>query len=208
MYSPRPKRPLKGQPTGPRRWICDCGFRIAEWKKVACRLKQSAIRNPHSAIGLAFRELEALARALLAVLLALLGARVARHQARVLERGAEVCVELHERARDAVAHRARLARGAAARDVDDDVELARGVGEGQGLAYDHAQRLIGEVHVEVLAVDADFARAGPKVDARGRSLAPPGSVILNVCHSFLFLKLKTSVYAFCARARGLSASGS
>src|ERR1044072_133904 len=105
--------------------------------------------------ALAFRELDALARALRAVLLALLGARVARHEPGVLERGPEVRVELHERARDAVAHRPRLTRRASARDVDDDVKLARGVGERQGLAYDHAQCLIGEVHVEGLAVDAD-----------------------------------------------------
>src|ERR1700749_2324001 len=75
--------------------------------------------------ALAFRELEALARALLSVLLALL---FARDESGVLERGAEVGVELHQRARDAVGHRAGLARGASARDVYDDVELARGVG--------------------------------------------------------------------------------
>src|SRR5215212_1751263 len=154
--------------------------------------------------ALAFRELEPLARALLAVLLALLGPRVARDEARVLQGGAQVCVELHERARDAVAHRARLTRRAAARDVDDDVELARGVGQGQRLAYDHAQRLVGEVLVEGLAVNLDFARAGPKVDARGRSLAPTGSVILNVCHSFLFLKLnlRLRLLRLGARAEG------
>src|SRR5215213_3982622 len=157
--------------------------------------------------ALAFRELEALARALLAVLLAFLGAGVAGDEAGVLERGAEVGVELHQRARDAVAHGAGLAGRAAARDVDDDVELAGGVGERQRLADDHAERLVGEVLVEGLAVDLDLARARPKVDARGRSLAPPRSVILDVCHSSSSLT-RTWVYAFCAAARGLRASGS
>src|SRR5437763_7450047 len=133
--------------------------------------------------ALAFRELEALARALLPVLLALLGAGVARHQPGALERGAQVGVELHERARDAVAHRAGLARRASARDVDDDVELAGGVCERQRLADDHAQGLVGEVVLEGLAVDLELARARPEVDARGGSLAPPRSVILYVCHS-------------------------
>src|ERR1041385_3093199 len=140
--------------------------------------------------ALAFRELEALARALLPVLLALLGARVARHESRVLERGPEVCVELHQGARDALAHRAGLPRRASARDVDDDVELVCGVGERQGLADDHAQGLVGEILFEGLAVDLEVARTRPQVNPRGRSLAPPRSVILYVCHFFLFLKLR------------------
>src|SRR5437764_4810716 len=155
--------------------------------------------------ALAFRELEALARALLSVLLALFGARVARDESRVLERGAQIRVELHERARDAVAHGTGLACGAAARDVDDDVKLACRVGERQRLADDHAQGLVGEVLLESLAVDLYLARARPQVDARGGSLAPPGSVILNVCHSSSSLSFG---YAFCADARPLKGSGS
>src|ERR1043165_885754 len=159
---------------------------------------------PHSSLPL--RELEALARALLPVLLALFGARVARHESRVLERGPEVCVELHQSARDAVAHCAGLPRRASARDVDDDVELVCGVGERQGLADDHAQSLIGEVLLEGLAVGLELARARPQVNPRGRSLAPTRPVILYVCHFFLFLNF---VYAFCAAAaRALRVSGS
>src|ERR1043165_3463995 len=156
--------------------------------------------------ALAFRELEALARALLPVLLALLGARVARDESRVLERGAEVCVHLHKSARAAVGRRTGLSRRASARDVDHDVELVCGVGERQGLADDHAQGLVGEVLLEGLAVDLEVARARPQVNPRGRSLAPTRSVILYVCHFFLFLNF---VYAFCAAAaRALRVSGS
>src|SRR5918911_1676275 len=133
---------------------------------------------------LSLRELEALARALLSVLLALLDAGVARHEARLLERAPEVAVELHQRARDAVADGSGLTRGAAARDVDDDVELVRRVGHLEGLADDYAQGLVGEVLLEGLAVDADFAGARTEVDARGRRLAPPRPVILDVCHSY------------------------
>src|ERR1043165_3777640 len=98
--------------------------------------------------ALAFRELEALARALLPVLLALFGARGARHESRVLARGPEVCVGLPQSARDAVAHSAGVPRRASARDVDDDVELVCGVGERQGLADDHAQGLVRKVFFE------------------------------------------------------------
>src|SRR2546421_9405900 len=128
--------------------------------------------------ALAFRELEALARALLAVLLALLDARVACDEARLLQGGPEVGVKFHQRARDAVAHRAGLPGGAAARDVDEDVELRRRLGQLQRLAYDHAQRFVRKILIKRLASDLNLARAGAQIDARRRSLAPPRAVIL------------------------------
>src|SRR5215467_9002556 len=57
---------------------------------------------------LAFAELEALACPRHAVLLAFLGARIARQEAFGLEGLAQVGVVLHERARDAESHGARL----------------------------------------------------------------------------------------------------
>src|SRR5690242_3459864 len=65
--------------------------------------RQSKIQN-----RLAFRELEAFTRALLAVLLALFGARVAGDEACAFQARAEFGVELHQRPRHAVAHGAGL----------------------------------------------------------------------------------------------------
>ena len=50
-------------------------------------------------------------------------ARVARQEAAALQRHAELRIDLDERARDAVAHRAGLARGAAAVDAHAQVVL-------------------------------------------------------------------------------------
>src|SRR5215213_10239413 len=119
--------------------------------------------------SLSLRELEALARALLPVLLALLDAGVARDQAGVLERGAQVCVELDQGACDAVANRAGLARGSAALDVDQDVEFAGRLRQLERLADDHPQRLVREILFESLLVDADIARAWAQVDTRRRA---------------------------------------
>src|SRR4028119_1924031 len=94
-----------------------------------------------------------------------------------------------ERAGDAVGNPAGLAGGAAAIDVDENVELAGRFRQLQGLANDHAQRLIGEILVEVFLVDLNLARAGAQVDARRRSLAPSRSVILSVSHDVSSLEI-------------------
>src|SRR5688572_7664590 len=65
---------------------------------------------------LPFAELEALARALLSVLLALLDARIARQEAFLLEPWPQLQVVFDQRARDAEAQGAGLARDAAAGD--------------------------------------------------------------------------------------------
>src|SRR5918912_3769156 len=143
-----------------------------------------SLLNPQSAIGLPFRELEALARALLSVLLAFFDARVARDEPRMLQGRAQVGVEFDERARDAVADRAGLACWPASIHVDENVKLVRRLGQLQRLADNHAQRLVRKILLEGFAIDLDFARARPQIDARRRSLAPTCSVILNLSHSF------------------------
>ena len=71
---------------------------------VAPSIARSSTRRAAAAQrGLALRVLRALARLVPAVLLALDLARVARDEAGLLERGAELRVDLQERARDAVA---------------------------------------------------------------------------------------------------------
>src|SRR6185436_13074953 len=84
-------------------------------------------------------------------------ARVAGHESRFLEHPFQARVVLDERAGDAVAHGARLARLAAAVDVDADVEARERVGELQRLAHDHAPRLAREELVDGPAVDRDRA---------------------------------------------------
>jgi hypothetical protein len=53
------------------------------------------IRNSNSEILLSFRELEALARTLLAILLALFNAGIARDQTCLLQHGTKVSIEFH-----------------------------------------------------------------------------------------------------------------
>src|SRR5205085_11432141 len=107
-----------------RQWIND-----SDECKVQSDEFNSALITLHSALPLlAFRELDALARALLPVLLALLDARVACDEARLLQGWAQFGVNFHAHASDAMAHRAGLPGGAAARNVDEDVELRRRLG--------------------------------------------------------------------------------
>src|SRR5437868_9440151 len=73
---------------------------------------------------LALGELEAAASLGPAILLAFHSARVAGEKAARLENGAQGGLVFHQGARNAVTHRAGLARQAAAIDSDDHVELA------------------------------------------------------------------------------------
>src|SRR5262245_44052916 len=90
--------------------------------------------------GLALRELEPLAGARPAVLLALHHPRVASEEAGLLQRRAEVGVELGQRAADAVPDGARLAGEPPAADVHGDVHLAELLHHLQRLLEDHLAR--------------------------------------------------------------------
>src|SRR5436853_2015861 len=141
------------------------------------------IQNPKSKIELAFRELEAFARALLAVLLALFGARVASDEAGTLQARAEFGIKLHQRPRYPMTHRARLTGLAAAIDIYHNVEFADGIGQVQRLAYHHAMHFVIKIIFELALVDNNFAGAGPYEDARRGALAAARSIILNrLCH--------------------------
>src|SRR5688572_16786979 len=134
---------------------------------------------------LPLRELEAFSSALLSVLLAFLDSGIAGDQTGVFKRLPQVAIILEQRASDAVTNRSRLAGRAAARDVDDEVELVRRFRQLQRLANDHAQRFIWEIPVERLVIDLDLAAAWPQIDSRGCRLSPSRSVILNFSHSNL-----------------------
>ena len=70
---------------------------------------------------------------------------VAGQEAFLLERRAQLRLEIGQRLGEAVAHRAGLAGEAAARDRDDDVVLVDAVGDLQRLLQDHAQHGTGEI---------------------------------------------------------------
>src|ERR1044072_276711 len=97
---------------------------------------------------LSLRELEALAGALLSILLTFLDARVARHQARLLQRRTKISIVLKQRAGDAMANCACLARRSATANVDQNIKFGRGLGQLQRLPDDHAQRFVGKILVE------------------------------------------------------------
>src|ERR1700710_11080 len=84
-------------------------------------------------------ELEAAARLRAAILLAFHRARIAGEEAARLEHGAQGGLVIDQGARNAVTHRAGLARKPATIDGDDDIKLAVAAGRNQRLAQDHAQ---------------------------------------------------------------------
>src|SRR5690606_28647887 len=138
-----------------------------EKKKAACRARRlssvpvvPARRGMPAAQGMsALGELLAASRLVQADLLALDLARIARDQPGLRQGRLERLGVVDQRAGDAVADRARLARLAAAMHVDLDVEAAVVLGQGQRLANDHAARFAREVLVDRLAGDGDTAVA-------------------------------------------------
>jgi hypothetical protein len=136
----------------------------------------------HQSLELTFRELEALACALLAVLFTLFGAGIAREQSGFLELFAQLAVEFNQRAGNAVADCASLSCGAAAGNIDQHVEFRQRVGHLQRLADDHPQRFVLEIIVNRFAVDFECAGSRPQVNPCGRTLPASRSVVLNISH--------------------------
>src|SRR5690606_21105874 len=130
----------------------------------------------------ALRELLAASRLVEADLLALDLARIPRDQPCLRQHRLESVVEIDQRAGDAVANRACLARLPATVHVDLDVEGRAVVGQRQRLANDHATGFAREVLVDRLAVDDDTAVAALQEDSRHRRLAPAGAVVVLTNH--------------------------
>jgi hypothetical protein len=118
------------------------------------------IGNCQSEMSLSLRELEALAGALLAILLAFLDARVARDQARLLQRRSQISVVFEQRARNTMTDGACLARRASASHIDQDVKLCNGLRQLQWLSNNHAQSFIGKICIECFAIDFELAPTG------------------------------------------------
>src|SRR5437899_12775814 len=135
-----------------------------------------------SASTSALRELLALARLVETDLLALHLACVTRDEPGFRQRGLQRRVVVDQRARDAVAHCARLAGFAAAFDVDHDVERGFMIGELQWLADHHAPGVAREEHVGGLFVDDDGAGALLQEHASNGALAAARAVIVVADH--------------------------
>src|SRR5690606_28723615 len=127
--------------------------------------------------GLALRELRGAAGLAQTDLLALDLASVPRHESGSTQRLPQRLVIGHQRARDAVPDRARLAGRAAAGDRRPHVELAFERARDERLADDHPRRLASEELLERAAVDRDLSAARPKEYPRRGSLASAGAVI-------------------------------
>src|SRR5471032_3001010 len=105
---------------------------------------------------LALDPLRALTGFVAAVLLAFDHAAVAGEQACFFQRVAQGRLKMHERARNAVAHRAGLAGEATAGDDAGDVKLADASGHFERMVDDQALRAAREILHDIAAVDDDL----------------------------------------------------
>src|SRR6476661_1802305 len=112
---------------------------------------------PRHGEELPLAELRRLARLVQAGLLALHDACVTRQEAGALQRHAELRVDLDECTGDPVAHRACLARRAAAVEADAQVVLALEPGRLERRGRQHPVHLAGEIVLDLLAVDPGVA---------------------------------------------------
>src|SRR5579884_1151215 len=134
-----------------------------------CRPRKGAVSSVER---LAFRELEALARALLTVLLTFVRSRIASQQTRLLQARPQLRVDLDQRARDSQPDGACLSGRTAAVGENQNIELVRHFGCEQRLARNRARRFVGEIMLERPAVHRDLALTGSQEDARNRRLPP------------------------------------
>ncbi len=131
-----------------------------------------------SALGV----LGALAGLVQADLLAFDHAGVAGEETGLAQYAPEGFVVFEEGAGDAVADGAGLARGAAAGDGNGGAHLVQHLGGLKGLTHDHACGLATEELVQRAAIDRDAAITGSQEYPGSGGLAPPGTVILLLCH--------------------------
>src|ERR1019366_7434146 len=92
-----------------------------------------------------------------------------------LERGAQVGVELQQRAGNAVAGRAGLDVRGVAGDITAHARLFGPAADGQRLRHGRAQGFEREINVKGAAVDGDLAAAGREADAGNGGLATAGA---------------------------------
>src|SRR5262249_23723145 len=100
-------------------------------------------------------------------------ARVARDEAGLLERRAQLRIRRHQRARDPVADGHRLCGDAAALHADVHPVLVLGGRDLEGLMHDHARRLAAEIVRERPRVDHPLAATRLETNTGARGLALP-----------------------------------
>src|SRR6478672_3099137 len=98
---------------------------------------------------LSLRELESFTGTFLSVFLTLFLTRIACDESGLFERAAEVRVIFHQRTGDPVADRTGLPGSAAAKNVDENVELINRFSQLKRLTDDHLQCLVREICDEI-----------------------------------------------------------
>src|SRR5208282_3173238 len=129
-----------------------------------------------SETNLALRELEAAARFGLAVFLAFDHPRVAGDEAAALEHSAQLRLVPDQRLGQTMAHRAGLARKAAARNGANHIVLTLAVCGDQRLLDQHAQHRPGKISFHRPSIDDDLAGAHLDPNASNRVLAFAGGI--------------------------------
>jgi hypothetical protein len=132
-------------------------------------------------------ELEPSAGAALAVLLAFHHPGVPGKETIAPKAGVITLVHLAESPGKAVTAGSGLAVGTAAVDIDQYVELVLTGGNHQRLTDHHGMFALGEIPVQILAVNYDFAASVPDIYPGYRSLPPSGSDSKILNNLFLFL---------------------
>jgi len=128
---------------------------------------------------LAFRELEALACALLAVFLSFMLAGIASQKAEMLELASQLDIEFDQGTSNTKARRARLPADSAAAGENQYVETISRFGCEQRLADIRPSRLADKIIFKGSVINGDLPFAGTEENARGCGLAAPGSQLLH-----------------------------
>jgi len=137
-----------------------------------------APRPAHNEQKLALRELETLTSALLAVLLALVLPGIARQKASLLQRAAELDIELNQSAGNTETNRPGLANDAAAIRQNQHVEPFLHLNRAQRLLHRNAGGFRREIILKRPAIHGDLSRSRPQEHAGDTTLAPPRPQIL------------------------------
>ena len=127
-------------------------------------------------VRLALGELGSTTGGLQTVLLALLHARITSQETSLLQIAAQFGVGLAQGAGDTVTDSASLAGEATAVYVNNNVELANGIGNAEGLVNDELHGLKTEVLVDVSAVNGNNAATGIEANSSNGLLSSTGSV--------------------------------
>ena len=103
-----------------------------------------------------------------------------REETGLLETLAQVGVSLDQRAADTMTDRAGLAAQTTAADVHQNVHVAAGLGQFQGLANRHFEGFQTEILVQITLVDHDLTVAGDQTDTGDGRLTTSYGIVLKL----------------------------